>query len=576
MRLPPSIDEELEVPWTAPGSHTTSARTLHTTSARTLDSDLGSVGSSAVSNETRKIFKDFIQGYLQGDKEKTPLQAGKYQESLKMLALDKTPEPEADGCGALEGDDGVRADDSRIQELADSCRKPPTAPASFGGSPPGVLSCQRTKCFANHPFKDHYTYFAHHSKSGPERECAQDRDMRLNAQLSRQRRQRIVFAPSKAPLKRIGEEEAIGSSEQVHGGQGRDVASSPVPSAFDMDDEERVDEEPSSKMKAATEMVRRMTITQKSPGEPSTRKQAKDKAPSRKEELGSTIKAAHNNLKQKEACESLRYLVFGCLGNESMTAQEKHMVYDARVGKKEEVFQLYSVWSQMDEDGSGDIELQEFLNFFSANKADRLLGMRCVKYLLGTEGGKACTIEDMMHLIWLKATPEDITVMMRWFREAAYHQKRAPTPPLLPKRKRRELIENFRWINKENKGTISYQDLVDSGLVDSKMADDLMSKYDLDGSNDLDCNEFLELLCPNGYRAHADATQAVDKKGNQLCHMKNEYFEGWVVEGAFDNLPENLRIENLRALDEEIAGAEVMPSPRVPNVTRSNLLNPVG
>lgn len=238
--------------------------------------------------------------------------------------------------------------------------------------------------------------------------------------------------------------------------------------------------------------------------------------------------------KKKEACDSIRFLVFGRLGNESMKANEKHLMYESRQGTRQEIFKLHQVWSQMDEDGSGDIELQEFMNFFSRKKADRLLGMRCVKFLVGDKEGASCTVQDMMKLIWLKATPSDIAAMLEVFREAAFHQKRIPTPALLPRRKKKELVENFRWLDKEKKGVISYSDLVDSGLVDEQTANELMAKYDTDQSGDLDEDEFMEMLCPNGYRAHSKVTQAVDEHGRGLTFLKNEYFCGWTLEGALD------------------------------------------
>lgn len=278
------------------------------------------------------------------------------------------------------------------------------------------------------------------------------------------------------------------------------------------------------------------------------------KAPQEKQQKKKKEEAASNNkggfmsvlhslskkeLQRKEACDSIRFLVFGCL-NEGQGAN-KQKVYEQRRGTKEDVFKLYKIWSQMDEDGSGDVEFQEFLNFFSKSKADRLLGMRCVKFLVGNgdcENATGCTIEDMMKLIWLKAIPEDIQVMLRWFREAAFYQERVPTPPLLPKKRRKELMENFHYLDRSRTGKISYSDLVDGGLVDWEMAMDLMEKYDTDGSGDLDSEEFLELLCPFGYRAHKNARSAIDDKGRQLAFISNTFFTGWTTEGAFDSFPE--------------------------------------
>merc|ERR1719215_2275777 len=108
----------------------------------------------------------------------------------------------------------------------------------------------------------------------------------------------------------------------------------------------------------------------------------------------------------------------------------------------------------MDEDGSGDVEFQEFLSFFSRSKTDRLLGMRCVNYLVGKakedgldESGAGCTIEDMMRLIWMNAKEVDMARMMRWFHEAEFEKQRVKTPPLLPKKKKREIFENFPSVN---------------------------------------------------------------------------------------------------------------------------------
>lgn len=261
---------------------------------------------------------------------------------------------------------------------------------------------------------------------------------------------------------------------------------------------------------------------------------------SRREELSAAqLGAISMAIKQRrDACDSLRCLVFGLVGNEDWRRNEQHLLYEQRRGNKDEVLQLFKVWTQIDEDGSGDIEYHEFIDFFSKTKADRLLGMKCVKYLVGSgeeqlpheEKRRGCTVEDMMRLIWLKAADEDVAFMLNIFKLAALHNKRLPTPKLLPKRKRNELLENFKWLDKENKGIISYNDLVDGGLMDEETADELMTKYDTDGSGDLDGEEFLEMLCPHGYRAHEGSKKVVDTDGNKITYVHNNDFTGWMFE----------------------------------------------
>jgi Ca2+-binding EF-hand superfamily protein len=263
---------------------------------------------------------------------------------------------------------------------------------------------------------------------------------------------------------------------------------------------------------------------------------------SRREELSAAqLGAISMAIKQRrDACDSLRCLVFGFVGNEDWRRNDQHLIYEQRRGTKEEVLQLFKVWTQIDEDGSGDIEYHEFIDFFSKTKADRLLGMKCVKYLVGSgedenklpheERRRGCTVEDMMRLIWLKSADEDVAVMLEIFKLAALHNKRLPTPKLLPKRKRHELLENFKWLDTNSNGIISYGDLVDGGLMDEETANELMMKYDLDGSGDLDGEEFLEMLCPHGYRAHEGSKKVVDKEGRLITYVQNNDFTGWMFE----------------------------------------------
>lgn len=247
---------------------------------------------------------------------------------------------------------------------------------------------------------------------------------------------------------------------------------------------------------------------------------------------------------RRDACDSLRCLVFGFVGNEDWRRNDQYLIYEQRRGTKEEILQLFRVWAQIDEDGSGDVEYHEFIDFFSKTKADRLLGMKCVKYLVGSGGEEAafeerrkgCTVEDMMRLIWLKATDEDVAVMLEIFKLAALHNKRLQTPKLLPKRKRHELLENFKWLDKNGKGIISYNDLVDGGLMDEETANELMQKYDTDGSGDLDAQEFLEMLCPHGYRAHQGSQRVMDHEGRLITHVHKNDFAGWMFEDDANSL----------------------------------------
>jgi len=249
--------------------------------------------------------------------------------------------------------------------------------------------------------------------------------------------------------------------------------------------------------------------------------------------VAASSKQMKEDVRTREACESLRFLVFNTIGGpEGKRSKDGRPFYEQRCGTRDEVLQLHKVWCQMDEDGSGDVEFQEFLSFFNRSKADRLLGMRCVKYLVGNaafeddERPASCRIEDMMRLIWLSARQEDIDLMMSWFKEAEFEKGRVPTPPLLPPKKRRQITDNFP-IRGADGGQMTWIDFRDSGLVDASIVKTLREKH---GTNRFITEELLlEMFCPNGYRAHEGVKSVVDKDGQLLVKVENDLFAGWVM-----------------------------------------------
>lgn len=252
-------------------------------------------------------------------------------------------------------------------------------------------------------------------------------------------------------------------------------------------------------------------------------------------DTNAVVEKERNESRVREASDSVRFLVFG---TEVKNAGKDVFSPEHTCGTQEQVQQLQSVWAEMDEDGSGDVEFQEFLSFFSRSKTDRLLGMRCVNYLVGKakedgvdEYGTGCTIEDMMRLIWLNAKDSDMDKMMRWFHEAELEKQRVKTPPLLNKKKQRQILENFPTLNWEEVTEVSFAELIEKSLLDVEILRGLNQLEEKSGNSDkVTEKRLLEMFCPRGYRAHRDVRSAVDKKGNVLGFVENEFFKGWLLE----------------------------------------------
>lgn len=376
---------------------------------------------------------------------------------------------------------------------------------------------------------DHYEYFGRRYVQTDRHTSSEDNDKRLKAQRDGHKRIRSVLGGLDSEPKSNWMKKNVASRVNSLGQPTEHFLNSLVPNG-----EEQEGQAPSGDRQRPSSRQRA-----------SVNKGSQDKGQEtegRSRIAAMAAKAQKEEIRTREACESLRFLVFGTVSTDgSKRGKDKDgrsvNFYEQKCGTKEEVMQLHKIWNQMDEDGSGDVEFQEFLIFFSRSKADRLLGMRCVKYLVGkchedcdedaTPGG--CRIEDMMRLIWLKAEKDDLIKMMNWFKEAEYEKDSVPAPQLLPEKKRRQIMDNFELsFDETGCGRIQWTDLQDTGLMDGAMVRDLREKYGAESSVFVGQDAVLEILCPNGYRAHAGVTSVVDKEGNLLVKVENELFSGWL------------------------------------------------
>lgn len=272
-----------------------------------------------------------------------------------------------------------------------------------------------------------------------------------------------------------------------------------------------------------------------------------------KDPAGETNEASskdEDELRKREASESLRMLV---LGNSSSAAEhaDKDWAEKHRRGTNEEVETFCRCWCQMDLDNDGDVELEEFANFFSKRKVDRLLGMRCIRYLMprvATQGKALVSQEDMMRLLWPSAATEDMDHMCMIFDHCRLGTIAAPPPKLLPRKRRTELLKCFREMDGNHTGLVPYNDLIPAGVADQNMVKILRDKYDTTRSGFFDKNSFLEMMAPLGYRAHESMRFVVLKDGKRVRFVEwcreGLRFEGWLTEKHYDKLKEHYGFEN--------------------------------
>jgi len=260
---------------------------------------------------------------------------------------------------------------------------------------------------------------------------------------------------------------------------------------------------------------------------------------------------------RREACQMMRFFVFGSVGNErSQTAQEKEQVFYESMGTMEKVRTLFYLWKRLDSDGSGRVDITEFRAFAEGNLRDKMnaepsredgvedggwegatapawaninspedypvfiskLCHRLARLLLAKKS--SFVIEDVMRLIWPCAQVSDIKRMRSWCKEfnRTMDRRRARTPPILPEADFAALSSVFRYFDEEGKGKLRIEDLVNRGLIYKDQAPTCLKAWDKNADEMLDLLEFCEMMCPLGYRAHAKATTGSLRDGTKVVY----------------------------------------------------------
>mmetsp|Transcript_149773 Transcript_149773/g.481003 ORF Transcript_149773/g.481003 Transcript_149773/m.481003 type:complete len:506 (+) Transcript_149773:1-1518(+) len=250
---------------------------------------------------------------------------------------------------------------------------------------------------------------------------------------------------------------------------------------------------------------------------------------------------------RKEACQMLRFFTFGNIGNESCkTAKEKEQIFSEPIGQTEVVRSLFILWSRLDEDGSGRVDIGEFrefaqvrmrecfelaekdvgiaalpawLQFRSDSDMKRFIGKLCdklVQLLLGKKS--SFTIDDMMKVIWPCAQVSDLREMRKWCKEfsKAVDKKRVRTPPVLPLAEFEGLCSVFQFFDDDGSGSVQMDELISKGLIYEDQAEQYKLEWDTNGDGVLDLYEFCEMMCPVGYRAHEKSLVGSSPEGVKL------------------------------------------------------------
>merc|ERR1712187_605445 len=86
---------------------------------------------------------------------------------------------------------------------------------------------------------------------------------------------------------------------------------------------------------------------------------------------------------------------------------------------------------------------------------------------------------------------------------------------------------------------------VEAGFVDYNMMRELKAQYDVNGDGRLQMQEFLEILCPTGFRPNLATRKVVDKVGRHMSVVNATLPDGvdlsaWFYDDEMRKLPSDL------------------------------------
>eukprot|EP00931_Biecheleriopsis_adriatica_P037324 TRINITY_DN21406_c0_g1_i3.p1 TRINITY_DN21406_c0_g1~~TRINITY_DN21406_c0_g1_i3.p1 ORF type:complete len:556 (-),score=77.41 TRINITY_DN21406_c0_g1_i3:77-1744(-) len=276
-----------------------------------------------------------------------------------------------------------------------------------------------------------------------------------------------------------------------------------------------------------------------------------------------------NHLK-RDVCKTFRTLLFGYVGNESWPADRKAEIYEQTQGSDSQVHALFKWWCTVEKDpvtmrwevpaGALLYRLKETCLRIGEKSG---MAQRCVQFMAemvrrknsGIDAttdrdlpfeSQLCSVEHLIRLLWLSASDDDVRIMKEKLQFRRIVQLSVPPPPVLSMAQRQEYRETFRCLDRKGKGVIAFEDLVDGDIICPGFAEELRKKYDANSDGTLQFEEFIEMICPEGFRPSAGVRKFQHPDGETMSLKKaelyGEQFEGWLRDSDVERLPEEVRM----------------------------------
>jgi hypothetical protein len=242
---------------------------------------------------------------------------------------------------------------------------------------------------------------------------------------------------------------------------------------------------------------------------------------------------------QRDSCIMMRATLLGKVGDENdRKVSRDTTAFDNPRGSAEDLWAVWRIWAEMDQNCVGRVEAYDFIRWFS-ERGRIALAAKLWKAVSGKED--QITLNHMLRVLWPRAQSADFDAMKLTMEERKRRELSVvPAPDIMTHEQRFDLIKVFEFLDADGSGEISVKELIDAGFMSREEAVSNVDTFSK-GSGELDVEMFLEMMCPHGYRYSKESTSAYDDSGDGSTIKKDPTDRKWYRETLPPNCDQFLR-----------------------------------
>lgn len=180
-------------------------------------------------------------------------------------------------------------------------------------------------------------------------------------------------------------------------------------------------------------------------------------------------------------------------------------------GTPEEIWKAWQAWTSMDQAAGGYVKMYDFFRWVSEMDKSKHSAFLW-KAVAGQEA--RITIEHLLRVLWPRAQRAHLEAMVDHIEQSNTQQLLVvPEPDLMTHEMQSGLAKVFEALDADRDNKISVSELVNAGYMSNEEAVDKVATF-AKGGQELSLDQFVEMMCPDGYRYSKDASVALCAEGD--------------------------------------------------------------